>query len=129
MNAKIIHVEQTEQGKIGVFILDGRTYFFTMERDDNDPLYKPIPNGIWNCVRHSGEKYKNTFEILVPGRSDCVFHNGNKENASRGCVILGMTVGMLNGARAVLSSIPAFTSFKFITRKVDSFILKVEDCY
>jgi len=94
-----------------------------MEPDDADPDRFQIPEGIYYC-RHRiapEAKYKDTYEILVPGHKDLLFHWGNREINSLGCVILGLYPGELEGDRAVLNSLPTFNRFMATLQGVDWF--------
>jgi hypothetical protein len=72
-----------------------------------------IPAGIYTCEPYSGTKYKNVYIVTgVPGRTAILFHWGNTEKDTAGCILLGLKTGRLDGAPAVLSSKKAFNYFK-----------------
>ena len=75
-----------------------------------------IPAGTYELMKFSGNKWKNTLEIIVPGHTYVLFHVGNKENDSEMCVLLGSDPGYLvDGGRkwrAILGSRKAFNKFK-----------------
>ncbi len=107
---RIIRVERSEAGLIGVLLIDGVVECFTLQPDPADTHFS-IPVGIFPCRRYHSAKYPDTFEILVPGHTALLFHSGNVEADTHGCVLLGEAVGYLKGKRAVLSSGLAFEQF------------------
>jgi len=129
MKARIIRLEQTSQGALGVLLLDGEIFCFTLEPDAKEPDKLYIFPGVYRCRRFHGMKWPNTFEIIVAGHSAVLFHAGNTEADTLGCVLLGATTGKLKGQRAVLNSGATFQAFLNITKDLDEFVLLVEDSY
>lgn len=129
MIAKIIRCEQTINGALGVLLIDGQIFCCTLQPDAADPKRFCIPAGDYLCKRFHGSKWKNTFEIIVDGHTALLFHPGNLEKESLGCILLGSSFGKLNGQRAVLNSGKTFDSFLDCTAVEDSFPLKIVDCY
>lgn len=63
---------------------------------NNAPRVSCIPAGEYKCRRHSGPKFKDVWEIMnVPGRSAILFHAGNSDSDTLGCVLVGM--GVMSG--------------------------------
>ena len=87
-----------------------------------------VPRGTYQCLRGehqlaSGPPF-TTYEVQVPGHTGILFHKGNIENDSEGCILLGLQFGNLSGLPAVLQSTSAFIFF--LSRQVnDSFNLTV----
>jgi len=84
----------TPDGVLGKF-----EQWATLEEEErgNKPRVSCIPADLYVCKRQWFNKggYE-TFEITnVPGRSDILFHAGNTEEASLGCVLVGKSVGFL----------------------------------
>lgn len=132
MLAELIRIRESEQGAIGIFEMnDFDFYSFFLMPDSKDKERFHIPDGEYLCRRFSGTKWKDTFEIVRPGTDGVdghkflLFHSGNKEGHSLGCVLLGETVGKLTGERAVLNSGATFQKFLHYTRNEKSFLLKV----
>jgi hypothetical protein len=72
-----------------------------------------IPAGIYTCVPYSGTKYKDVYLVKdVPGRTAILFHWGNTERDTEGCILVGLSSGEFSGEPAVLSSKKAFKYFK-----------------
>lgn len=87
-----------------------------------------VPPGQYVCQRgmHRLERWKwsiETFEITdVPGHTDILFHVGNYNQDSSGCVLLGMA----RGDQMILNSRLAFAAFMLLQKGVESFTLIVE---
>ena len=129
MRARIVRLEQTSQGALGVLLIDSIIFCFTLEPDINERGKLHIPQGVYHCQRFHGAKWKNTFEILVSGHTAVLFHAGNTEADTLGCVLLGATTGKLKGNRAVLNSGSTFQDFLTRTEELSEFSLFVEDRY
>lgn len=125
MHMKLIRVDVSPQGAVGVLIIDGEAFCCSLQPDDKDPLRYFIPDGDYLCKRFHGTKWKNTFEIIVKGHTALLFHAGNVEADTKGCTILGSSFGKLKGQRAVLNSGATFTEFLKRTAHVDIFTLSI----
>jgi len=120
--AHVIRLEKSDQGIIGVLLINAVIFCFTLEKDDTF-----LKQGSFHCQRFSGTKWPDTFEILVPGHTAVLFHAGNVEADTLGCVLLGATTGKLKGNRAVLNSGETFKRFLEITKNTDYFTLFVNN--
>ena len=129
MEARIVRLEQSEQGALGVLLIEQTIFSFTLEPDVNDKGKLYIPQGCYHCQRFHGNKWPNTFEIVVPGHTAVLFHSGNTEADTLGCILLGSSTGKLKGNRAVLNSGDTFKSFLEQTKSIEWFKLFVEDRY
>lgn len=87
-----------------------------------------IPPGDYVCVRgqHRLPGMTNTFETFevtnVPGHTGILFHKGNYNSDSEGCILLGLLVA----TGCVLESRQAFADFLAVQEGCDSFTLTVE---
>lgn len=129
MQARIVRLENSDQGALGILLLDSAIFCFTLEPDKDEKAKLYIPQGIYQCKRFHGTKWPNTFEIIVSGHSAVLFHAGNTEADTLGCVLLGATVGKLKGNRAVLNSGNTFKEFLSRTESINNFTLFLEDRY
>ncbi len=124
----LIRVAYHSDGTFGV-LKDGNTPFaLTCEREwrDNKSQESCIPCGSYPCKRVNSPKFGDTFEVTcVPGRSSILFHSGNVEDDSRGCILVGEQYGELNGKVAVLSSKAGFTEFLSRLKDVNEFYLVI----
>lgn len=126
--ARLIRVENSAAGLIGVLVIDGLVECFTLQPDPSDAHFS-IPPGRYSCRRFRGRKYPDTFEVVVPGHTALLFHAGNVEDDSEGCILLGKEVGLLNGRRAVLASAKAFGGFMARMGTDREFDLIIQDYY
>jgi hypothetical protein len=124
----IIRVEKSQAGLIGVLLITSVVECFTLQPDPLD-VHFSIPAGYYQCKRFHGSKWKDTFEILVSGHTSLLFHSGNVEANTEGCVLLGEEVGYLNGQRAVLASGKAFEGFMTKMGTDQECSLLIEDKY
>lgn len=91
--------------------------------------YEPkIPSGEYTCVHHApAHLLYETIEIKnVPGHSGILFHVGNFNHDSDGCVLLGQTVSILKDNQKMISgSRAAFAAFMQRVQDVNYFTLEV----
>lgn len=132
---------QSEDGTIGRLYVPGLEELKTLEEEDrgNERGESRIPPGTYVCRRTVYHRHGiKTFEVTgVPGRSRILFHTGNTEEDTQGCILVGLRVGPLavldeeTGERrqkiAVLNSKPAFDRFMAALEDVDEFELEVLD--
>lgn len=84
----------TDKGCFGTLTFMDQHMGVTLERYFKELKGPKIPEGTYNCLKgihklHSGEQIK-TFEILgVPDHTGILFHYGNIQEDSNGCVLLG----------------------------------------
>ncbi len=97
----------------------------TLEHSYN--LLPKLPDGVYTCRRgmhrlaHMKQPFE-TFEICdVPGHTDILFHTGNRNEDSAGCVLLGSEV---KGSEIAYSRV-AFDKFMAIQAGVEEFGLTV----
>ncbi|MFH1784142.1 MAG: DUF5675 family protein [bacterium] len=123
MIARIVRLEQSEQGAIGVLLLNNVIFCFALEPDKDDMNKLYIKQGVYHCQRFHGTKWPDTFEIVVPGHTAVLFHAGNVEADTKGCILLGASVGKLKGNRAVLNSGVTFKAFLDALKGINEFTL------
>jgi len=123
----IVRLEESEEGALGSLLIDGKLFCTTLEPDANDPEKFQIPPGKYQCKRFHGWKWKNTFEILVEGHEALLFHTGNEELHTEGCILLGRQPSYLRGNRAILNSQHTFEQFLKELEAVDEFTLYIHD--
>lgn len=92
-----------------------------------------LPAGQYQCIRgehrlHSSPIPFATFEITgVPGHSQILFHVGNYNKDSDGCVLLGKYTQEANGTQMIGLSRSTFYKFMTLQSGVDKFTLIVKD--
>ena len=96
-----------ESGTFGVLIYKNKPFALTLEREwlDNKRRVSCIPSGNYKCNRVNSPAFGHTFEIInVPGRSHILFHKGNTDSDTAGCVLVGEQFGDIKGDSGILSS-------------------------
>lgn len=90
-----------------------------------------LPPGTYQCVRGEHQLLHGlpfeTFEITgVPGHTGVLFHIGNYNADSEGCVLLGSTISPDDqNPTMIQNSAVAFEAFMRLLAGIDSFILEV----
>lgn len=118
--------------QVGMLLFNGYPELLTFELPDkqNQRNISCIPEGVYVAERVlgvttlGGTYISETFRLQdVPGRSGILFHIGNTEKDTQGCILLGLKLGALGGAPGVSESKIAFEKFLTLTRDFDSFEL------
>jgi hypothetical protein len=123
--------ESKEHGTFGKLFVNGREFCHTLEPADRDNKknISSIPCGVYQCKPYSSKKYPDVFQICnVPDRTNILFHSGNTDDDTAGCVLLGSTRGKLGNDRAILNSGNTFRKFRLLMGKM-VFRLIVCECY
>ena len=128
---RIVRYSETEDGTYGVMEYNGIPFCLTLEPNDRgNGKNSCIPPGRYRCSRHSGPKYKNTWEITdVPNRTAILFHVGNIEDNSLGCILLGHALGTLKSKLSVTSSSNTFNKFMNISERMTVLNLTISECF
>jgi hypothetical protein len=132
---ELVRVSVAPSGAFGVLLRGGipfgpvsleRTYPIA-ESAPHGPQFVKIPPGRYRCVRTRFNRGGyDTFEVTgVVGHERVLFHLGNAEDDSEGCVLLGQRFGLLRGQPAVLQSGLAFAEFMAAMGFRQSFELQV----
>ena len=114
-----------EQGCYSVLLWDGVPFAVSVERtfSEGQPI---LVNGLYDCVRdfyHKGGY--ETFEIIVEQHDRILFHKGNVETDSLGCVIVAEKFGVLEGNTAVLESKEGFGELMEKATGLKRFVMEV----
>lgn len=110
-----------ENGVLFCYAIE-HTYLF----DHN--WYPKVNPGTYKCIRgvhtlSSGHQIE-TFEVIgVPGHDGILFHRGNTEENSEGCILLGSSLR----ENTLFGSTKAFDRFMALQAGVQEFTLIVED--
>ena len=138
---RIKRIASTKHGTFGVIWGDGRAapFALTLERPwaDNQKGMSCIPAGEYAVLRckaspdygfKDSSKFGNTFQVMnVPGRSYILFHKGNLDDDTRGCILIGEQYGFLRGQPAILASGPGFKEFLGIMATKNGFDLVITE--
>lgn len=117
---------------------DGKHLLYTLERaykqeDGQSEVYLPkVLKGKYECVRGEHKLADlvpfETFEIMkVPGHFDILFHVGNYNEDSEGCILVGKSMGLkIGGKQKMLTySKQGFKEFMDYMKEKDTFWLTV----
>lgn len=125
---QLVRLTVEPAGAFGLLVVAGQP-FVTCERtyDRSDGAqYTKILEGRWLCKRSWFVRGGYvTFEVIVPGHDRLLFHRGNTELDSEGCILVGQKFGEVEGKPAVLNSMSAWKLFEALTADMDGFELKV----
>lgn len=131
MDLTLIRKEYREDGIFSSLIAEsGGKIADTLEHSyDKKPK---LPTGEYRCVRgkhrlHSMTQDFETFEITgVPDHSGILFHIGNSNKDSDGCVLLGATTIISpNGSQVIVKSKVTFQIFMELQKDINEFQLTV----
>ena len=125
---KLIRVSKAQTGTYGVLLQGAIPFAVTLERPwlDNQVGVSCIPSGTYTCKRVHSPKFGTTFEVCdVPGRSEILFHKGNIDDDSHGCILVGESFNQVLGKPGITSSAQGFAEFVQITLMTESFPLEI----
>ena len=124
----LIRIEESAAGTFGVLRIEGKAFCVTLEPQDklNRRNISNIPPGKYICRKVTSPRFGKTFEVLkVPNRSHILFHAGNTQHDTRGCILLGRKYGVLRHNRAILNSGKTFKEFIGLMYATDEFELNI----
>lgn len=106
---------RTDQGTFGAFLFNDIPICLTLERPwkDNRVGESCITTGIYDCVPHSGERFKGVWELTgVVGRTNILIHKGNTIKDTTGCILVGTRFYNFNGIPGLAESAAALMKLK-----------------
>lgn len=125
---RLIRNAYTADGTFGVLAWMGYPFAVTLERQwkNNEKGESCIPDGSYVCKRVNSPKFGDTFEVTgVPGRAAILFHKGNIDDDSHGCILIGEQFNPINGTPGIAASAAGFDEFKRLTAGRTEFTLAV----
>lgn len=129
---KLIRYAFNQDGILGhLYDAEGNQVACTMEHSYNG--LPKLKAGTYRCVRgkhslHSRPTPFDTFEIMdVPHCTGILFHPGNWQGDSNGCVLLGRVCMDSDQGKMITNSRVTFNRFMLDLEGVESFTLTVED--
>lgn len=125
---KLKRICEIESGTFGVLFFEDIPFCLTVERRwfSNKKGESCIPAGEYICKPFDSQKFGATWEVTeVPWRDAILFHKGNVQDDSHGCIIVAEKFGVLNNQTAILSSGEAFSEFLEKVRGEKTFKLVV----
>jgi hypothetical protein len=117
-------------GTFGCIIYKNKPFALTLEREwlGNSTGISCIPAGNYKCKRVDSPKFGNTFEVTnVPGRTHILFHKGNLDSDSHGCILVGEQFGDIKGSAGILSSKQGYNELMSIMKDDIGFRLIIVD--
>lgn len=122
----------TEYGTFGVLLINNTPFAVTVENPwlNNKSNISCIPSDTYFCKRVNSPKFGNTFEITnVANRSHILFHWGNRDDDTKGCILIAEEFGKINNEPSVLTSRnvagKGFNEFINVFKDVDTFMIKI----
>lgn len=100
---------------------DGVPFALTLERPwlDNQRSVSCIqpPADTYRAVRHKSPRFGETFLLQdVPGRSEILFHKGNIDDDTHGCILVGEQFNPVLGEDGITASKEGFAEFMATVR-------------
>ncbi len=88
--------------------------FFTLENPDRGEVSDScIPAGFYNCLPYSGLKWQDVYQVMdVPNRTAILFHSGNFETETTGCILIGLGAEMMEKEPIITHSKIALRRFR-----------------
>lgn len=128
---KLIRISQTNNATFGV-LLEGDTPFaLTLEPPwlDNKPFISCIPAGTYTCQLTESPKFGLTYEVMdVEGRTHILFHKGNTQEDTSGCILVGEEFADTNAGNPwIKSSAKGFLEFISRIHGEITFELEIQD--
>lgn len=132
----IRRVATGEEGTFGILLHKDIPFALSLERQwlDNrasagDVPGSCIPAGEYICKRLNSPRFGNTFEVTdVDGRSHILFHKGNLDDDSRGCILVGEQFEPVNGSNGIQASRKGYGEFMgLLTGEVEFRLIIVDD--
>ena len=115
MNAfMLMRVAESEHGVFGVLIHNHIPFAVTLEPEDknNQRKISCIPAGVYYCEPVNSPRFGWTYQVMnVPDRDHILFHRGNTERDTEGCVLVAESFGELKSKPGVLDSAHGFAEF------------------
>ena len=114
---------------LGTLTIANKT-FHILERPWKDNLCNEscIPAGEYEAIflpQSTSGKHQNIYQLQsVPNRSDILIHTGNVVEHSRGCLIIGLSRGLVDAKPAVLDSRIALADLVEVAGK-NNFLLTI----
>ncbi len=133
MILEMVRLEENHDfGTFGILKINKMVFCVTLEprNEMNVPFVSSIPAQQYMCRRYNSVKYGQTWQIEnVPQRLAILFHPGNVDEHTQGCILLGQHFGKLKGDRAVLNSGATFNSFMLRTKNSIKLSLTIREVY
>lgn len=131
-SVKILRVEESYRGTVGVLTVSDMVFCVTLEPKDqlNKRNISNIPAGQYACEKVISPKFGETYQILdVPDRDYVLFHAGNRISDTEGCILVAEKFGKLYGELAILNSGKTFKNFMAGLSEYQRLSLTIREVY
>lgn len=128
MNLVLVRIATGVNGTFGALLYNDVPFALTLERQwlNNERGISCIPWGKYVCKRIISPRFGNTFEVTrVPNRSSILFHKGNLDDDSHGCILVGEQFETINGSPGIAASKQGYNEFMILTSKINEFQLSI----
>tara|TARA_Y100001963_G_C6767031_1_gene442873 strand:+ start:1286 stop:1762 length:477 start_codon:yes stop_codon:yes gene_type:complete len=124
----IKRIASISDGTFGVLVFGGIPFALTLEPPwmGNTPNVSCIPAASYIVRQTSSPRFGETYEITnVPGRSHILFHKGNVEQHTKGCILVGEQFSVISDYNGIAQSGAGFAEFLVKTEMVKEFALDI----
>ena len=113
MEIKIVRLEKTKDGVIGIMLIGNKVFCSTLEHPE-----LLINFGVYKARLSPSPRFRRSLYELydTPHRTEILIHVGNTKEDTSGCILLGKYVDDMNGKRAVWNSGDTIDRFHQITQ-------------
>lgn len=121
-------IAHNTDGVFGVLLYEKIPFAVTLEPEDknNQKNISCIPLGDYICKRVKSYRFGDTFEITnVPNRRHILFHKGNLEQHTQGCVLVAESFTEFNGKTGIGDSRGGYDEFMELFKDEDEFKLHI----
>jgi len=130
MLCTVLRMEHGDRETLGVLLVDGRLFCYTLElpwRDNRNDISR-IPDGHYRVRKYMSPKHAKLMWGIedVKNRQGVILGEvGNTAKDTLGCILLGNRPGLVRGMRAVMNSVPTCTAFEEVTRFQQELTLEI----
>ena len=131
MICKIYRISYHSTATLGIMLVDDEPLFTTFELPwvGNTQNLSRIPFGYYPATRIISPRFGVTMKLdHVVGRTSILFHAGNTERDTKGCILLGMGFSKLHGQPAIKQSKLAMNKFRQLIEHVPRAEVWILDC-
>jgi len=121
-----------KHGSFGALTFNSQPICVSLEpyMRENERSISSIPAGQYIAERVVSPKYGDVFEVKnIQNLDKVLFHWGNRDRDTRGCILLGESFGVYKNDWAVLSSKVAFNEFMGLLEGKKEFQLTITETY
>lgn len=124
----LIRIVENKWGNFGAMFCGDDFMVTTLERrwDDNKPETSCIPAEKYMCKRGHFPAHGETFEVIgAHDRSAILFHKGNYQTDSKGCILIATGYAPISGQLAISASGDGYARFMEYLKGEDEFELTI----